>query len=610
MRKWILVAAVLAWPVSVSASTKTWVGSIPDPLDNTRAVWDDTTANWSPGLFVNGDSINIIPGDDVVFTDDPAAITNIHFAPIGIWPNSIRFAHIPGNAPRDYTFTADPVSNNGNGLANGPTTITFDTGFAGTVRLNARATSTSGESPMSAIVRSGTLELGDAWGLPGGTVTIGGNRRNTPNVTLAGGTFALNIQPGLAPLTNPSLTSTNLSGVLTVESTSHYRVINAGLELNSFTTTRMWNGPINIAADATLIVSSLHPNGGNGQPLGHPLTLAANLSGSLGTLAFGSDDLRIRLDRSGSNPVLGGTSLTLDMGNGTGRLSNNLPNTLGNVIHIGALFGGPNTLIEGSNTRAAVGQTIQYTDTLSIGAKNIDSDFQGVIADGTVENLPHLTGVAKVGSGSLVLGGANTYTGPTTVSDGALVLKPLAQTVVLEGPGGAVVDGGRMVFDYTGGPTPAEAIRLKLAASFSAEPAFSAGQIRSSLATDLRGLGWVDRAATREVIVQPALYGDADLDGVVQFSDLLIVAQSYGTAGSAVWATGDFDYDQTVGFTDLLSLAQNYGATVSLTQLLTLEQAGGSVFSADWALAASLVPEPVTLLVPSIGLLVLLRRRQ
>lgn len=56
--------------------------------------------------------------------------------------------------------------------------------------------------------------------------------------------------------------------------------------------------------------------------------------------------------------------------------------------------------------------------------------------------------------------------------------------------------------------------------------------------------------------------GDANLDGAVNFTDLLTLAQHYGQA-TATWDQGDFNYDGAVGFDDLLALAQNYGQAVS-----------------------------------------------
>lgn len=62
------------------------------------------------------------------------------------------------------------------------------------------------------------------------------------------------------------------------------------------------------------------------------------------------------------------------------------------------------------------------------------------------------------------------------------------------------------------------------------------------------------------LLVKPARKGDANLDGKVDFADLLILAQHYGPNDSAGWDRGDFNYDGQVTFADLLALAQAYGA--------------------------------------------------
>jgi hypothetical protein len=57
--------------------------------------------------------------------------------------------------------------------------------------------------------------------------------------------------------------------------------------------------------------------------------------------------------------------------------------------------------------------------------------------------------------------------------------------------------------------------------------------------------------------------GDANLDGVVNFSDLLILSQNYNTASGAGWATADFNGDGVVNFSDLLLLSQNYNTALA-----------------------------------------------
>jgi autotransporter-associated beta strand protein len=59
------------------------------------------------------------------------------------------------------------------------------------------------------------------------------------------------------------------------------------------------------------------------------------------------------------------------------------------------------------------------TRTLIVG----DGDANGNYAEGTIENGPaNLVALTKIGSGTQVLGGQNTFTGPTTVNAGALII--------------------------------------------------------------------------------------------------------------------------------------------------------------------------------------------
>lgn len=97
----------------------------------------------------------------------------------------------------------------------------------------------------------------------------------------------------------------------------------------------------------------------------------------------------------------------------------------------------------------------------------------------------------------------------------------------------------------------------------------------------------VDETAVLLSIVR---IGDADLSGRVDFSDLLRLAQNYGSISDAYWFDGDFNYDGAVGFDDLLALAQHYEGGSS--QIHT-----GDQFWADWHLAQSLVPEPGSLFI-------------
>lgn len=91
--------------------------------------------------------------------------------------------------------------------------------------------------------------------------------------------------------------------------------------------------------------------------------------------------------------------------------------------------------------------------------------------------------------------------------------------------------------------------------------------------------------AASEVHVVAAVAGDSDVDGGVSFNDLVVLAQNYNLQSGSVWQTGDFNGDGATDFDDLVSLAQNYNYGSGMDN---------ASFAQDWALAQSLVPEPVS----------------
>ena len=89
--------------------------------------------------------------------------------------------------------------------------------------------------------------------------------------------------------------------------------------------------------------------------------------------------------------------------------------------------------------------------------------------------------------------------------------------------------------------------------------ALAVGPNGNPLLTDQRGFtrifnGTVDIGACESRSFVP---GDANLDGNVDFADLVILARNYG-ATNATWVQGDFDGDGKVDFNDLMMLARNY----------------------------------------------------
>jgi hypothetical protein len=89
--------------------------------------------------------------------------------------------------------------------------------------------------------------------------------------------------------------------------------------------------------------------------------------------------------------------------------------------------------------------------------------------------------------------------------------------------------------------------------------------LNTDLVIDLSDVGaWLSEAASANQLASPYLYGDANLDGRVDATDLNAIGLNWQTTDASSWASGDFDGDQIVDSTDLNSLALNWQAGVAL----------------------------------------------
>ena len=220
--------------------------------------------------------------------------------------------------------------------------------------------------------------------------------------------------------------------------------------------------------------------------------------------------------------------------------------------------------------------------------------FDNTTKDFTVQGTKGIagsTGLTKQGTGKVTLTSVNTYTGLTAVEAGTLELGLMAQAPVLTG-GGADIQGGEIVLDYAGGSSPAAVVKAALAASYAT--GFASGQIYSSMATTAIGLGWVDDTGASELTVAYSLYGDTNLDGSVDFTDLSKLLAGYDQPGD--WAEGDFDYSGAVAFADLSKMLANYDESLPSVINVSSYTLDASAIQALSDAGITVVPEPSSLI--------------
>jgi autotransporter-associated beta strand protein len=105
---------------------------------------------------------------------------------------------------------------------------------------------------------------------------------------------------------------------------------------------------------------------------------------------------------------LGDGNAIFDLGTNAGTLyeRNNNP-----AVALGGLVGGPNTQLIGDCNGG------NYPMTYTIGGANANTEFDGTITNGYSGSIA----VTKIGTGTLILGGNNPYTGATIINSGELV---------------------------------------------------------------------------------------------------------------------------------------------------------------------------------------------
>ncbi|MET0263039.1 MAG: hypothetical protein ABW223_09095, partial [Rariglobus sp.] len=455
----LAIMALLASPTSWAAN-RTWIGS-------TSNDWA-TNANWNGGTaFASGDTIAFNAAGTQgaaltnTLTNSAFNVGNITFsASASAYTLSGNTFNLTGNitnnsgllqtfnntggltADAARTFTVSSLGgiaiNNGLTLtgANGFTTTV--NGVGGTLTLGSLVLN-SGASGAVTQTLSGTGNIRIAGAVSnGGAFNNGVTIINTGTVTFAGnnthtGLTSVGTTNGANGATTNTVGNLVISGDQTNATGGLYLASGSTLDLRS------------AKALSTTGTTTLSGNVLNGT--GNALTLTNAASISLGGATFGS---KLNTGGSGdinfgSGPVIfNGVFNTAILGSGaTFRFDGTVTNTAGNSI-VGILGAG-NTLVFGSTfvlgTNAGTGTTFTGSGNLSL--------------LGAVQNNTGVTNALSwSSSGTLILAGANTYTGATTLNTGTTILDYTSNTgtkISGTGTGGNLLLGGSAVVNLKGG---------------------------------------------------------------------------------------------------------------------------------------------------------------
>ena len=213
---------------------------------------------------------------------------------------------------------------------------------------------------------------------------------------------------------------------------------------------------------------------------------------------------------------------------------------------------------------------------LTVGASGLDSNYSGVITGSG--------GITKVSSDTVSLGNAQALSsglagvagGPALhVNAGNLVMGAHAANQVsrLDMGTGARLDlsSSSLAIIY-GISDPFPTIQsYVLSGHAGGGGVFSSSSLPVGYLENSSGL--VATLPADAILLKPAAPGDANLDGKITFSDLVMLASHYNLSSAAAWYQGDFNFDGKVNFTDLVALAANYGKTISAASPATASSA-------------------------------------
>jgi autotransporter-associated beta strand protein len=364
------------------------------------AKWDPVNLpNWSTLAGVPGSYTNAWTNGNIACFEIGGGVITVSNNPVAggiVFSSTLTLTPGIGGV---ITLTNTPVIDTTNASATINASLAGDVGFtkigSGTLTLGASNSYSGGT-----VISAGTLLAATnsvlntnlvATALGTGAITLGDADTGTNAVS-----FILKGAGGGANFGLPIVVSTNGSGPATI-------AVN-----NTATGGLNCTNKITLNRDATLQSSSafLILTAGSG------LAGAGNLTLSGGSLKFTvpnpgwTGNLTIASGATAQSGV--GSSPTVDFIPDTCSVTNNGKlNLSAQAETIGGLNGNGSVTMNGS-----------VNGILTVGGGNASGEFDGVISNSATKTI----GLGKTGAGTQVLTGVNTYTGPTTVSNGVLMI--------------------------------------------------------------------------------------------------------------------------------------------------------------------------------------------
>ena len=441
---------------------------------NPNTNWDlATTANWTNSA---GSAVVFNAGDNVTFDDSS---TNQVVTLVGV----VAPISVTEKSGLNYFFTGGgSISGSGSLLMSGSGILTISNANSytgGTTISNGRiVVDDSGQMALgvgTVTLAGGILEIG----LKSSTATVGLSNINvTANSTLqfdGAGSFAFNILNALTGSPGATLTiygylnnsatpdRIRLYGIFT----NNAPIVIAGagdeVEIAPYNTTngyQVYNGVISgtkgrfvprgagsVIFNAANTFNDSTVNANDNGPSGYSVLLSS------GNVGVGADSVSSSPPAIDSSP-LGTGILGIKVGNEGGTCSlfaSGGAHTVANLIAYTSatntatltLSGSNNLTLAGSFTLSGADGTGNTNRTINVNNTALTT-ISGVISDAGLG-----CGIIKIGSRTLVLSATNTYTGPTTVSNGTLLVNGQIDTNTVTVAGGTLGGSGTVLGPVT-----------------------------------------------------------------------------------------------------------------------------------------------------------------